>query len=257
MFAGLEPYIFFFVGLLVLSALLFLLYRLGLFGGRGTPYGAPRGLAPAAESAPAHLPYHLRDDFLSPAEHNFYHVLREAVADWAVVAPKVNLSDLFYVQTGNQKDNRRFLNQIDRKHVDFLLCDARTMRPLMGVELDDRSHLRADRQQRDALVAGVFGAAGLPLVRVPVQASYVTGELAQMLRQSAAIPKQASSTLGSAPTNGDRPFCPRCGTPMVLRKASSGPRKGEPFWGCANYPHCRAMLAVARTTQDQEAKESS
>jgi|GEM_PF-3326318 len=44
---------------------------------------------------PPALPYHVRADFLSPAELSFYHVLRFAVADWAVVCPKVALGDLF------------------------------------------------------------------------------------------------------------------------------------------------------------------
>ncbi|HID54582.1 MAG TPA: hypothetical protein EYP41_21405 [Anaerolineae bacterium] len=40
-------------------------------------------------------PYHLRDDFLSPAELNFYRVLRTAVSDWAIIFTKVSLGDLF------------------------------------------------------------------------------------------------------------------------------------------------------------------
>lgn len=56
-------------------------------------------------------------------------------------------------------------NRISRKHVDFLLCDSQTMRPRVGVELDDSSHAREDRQTRDALVQQVFDAAGLALLR--------------------------------------------------------------------------------------------
>ena len=35
------------------------------------------------------------------------------------------------------------------------------------------------------------------------------------------------------------PQCPRCKAPMVLRTGQSGPRKGQKFWGCSNYPACR------------------
>jgi hypothetical protein len=34
------------------------------------------------------LPYQVRDDFLSPAELNFYRVLCAATGDWAVICPK-------------------------------------------------------------------------------------------------------------------------------------------------------------------------
>lgn len=43
------------------------------------------------------LPYRIRDDFLSAAELSFYRVLLNAVGDRAVVCPKVNLADLFFV----------------------------------------------------------------------------------------------------------------------------------------------------------------
>jgi hypothetical protein len=35
-------------------------------------------------------------------------------------------------------------------HVDFVLADAATMEPRMVIELDDRSHSRAEVRQRDA-----------------------------------------------------------------------------------------------------------
>lgn len=35
------------------------------------------------------------------------------------------------------------------------------------------------------------------------------------------------------------PTCARCGAQMVLRTGVSGPRKGQKYWGCPNYPACR------------------
>jgi len=40
------------------------------------------------------------------------------------------------------------------------------------------------------------------------------------------------------------PNCPECGRPMVLRRASRGPHAGQQFWGCSQYPKCRATLPV-------------
>lgn len=39
------------------------------------------------------------------------------------------------------------------------------------------------------------------------------------------------------------PVCRRCGAQMVLRTGHSGPRKGQKFWGCSNFPVCRFTLA--------------
>ena len=114
------------------------------------------------------FPYKLRDNFLSPAELSFYKVLENVVGSRAVIVTKVNLADVFWVQSKNRSYHRSYTNKIDRKHVDFLLCDSTTMQPILGIELDDKSHKRKDRQERDAFVDGVFDAAGLPLIHIPV-----------------------------------------------------------------------------------------
>lgn len=41
-----------------------------------------------------------------------------------------------------------------------------------------------------------------------------------------------------------RPDCPKCGTPMVRRKARRGSNAGGEFWGCKHYPECRGTLSV-------------
>lgn len=39
--------------------------------------------------------------------------------------------------------------------------------------------------------------------------------------------------------NARVPVCPKCGAQMVLRTGQTGARKGQRYWGCANYPACR------------------
>jgi len=202
-------------------------------------------------------PYHLRDDFLSPAELSFYHVLQSTVADWAVVVcPKVSLGDLFFAKTGDYGQNRSWMNRIDRKHVDFLLCELKTVRPMLGIELDDASHRKTKREERDQFVEQVFAAAGLPLARVSVQAQYNTRELEAYLRHTmevattAKVPGPSEHVETTAPPTGSGspaspPACPKCGAPMILRVVKrEGPRKGTKFWGCPNFPKCRGIREV-------------
>lgn len=37
--------------------------------------------------------------------------------------------------------------------------------------------------------------------------------------------------------------CPKCGSPMVLRRAKKGANAGSRFWGCSNFPGCRETSA--------------
>lgn len=185
------------------------------------------------------LPIRLRDDFLSAAEFSFYKVLQQALAGQATICPKVNLADLFFVAgTGNQA----LRNKFDRKHVDFLICDARTMQPRCGIELDDSSHGRADRQERDELVNQLFDAAGLPLVRFPVRSAYNAAQLAALLAPSLESDQAAQAPSQQPPVQGT-PLCEKCGIPMVRREAKRGTNAGQSFYGCPNYPRCKAVVA--------------
>jgi hypothetical protein len=87
------------------------------------------------------LPYRIRDDFLSPAEKSFYRILWYVAGKQAAICTKVNLNDVFFVLRPNE--NQAYRNKIAYKHVDFLLCDPKSMQPIVGIELDDSSHSRS------------------------------------------------------------------------------------------------------------------
>lgn len=182
------------------------------------------------------LPFRLRDDFLSAAEISFYYILLSAVGDRLTVCPKVNLSDVFFVS--NPERNQGAWNRISRKHTDFLLCDRRSMHPRLGIELDDSSHAREDRQARDAFVQKVFEASGLPLLRFPAQHAYNIAEVAVRLS-----PFFAEGALPPAlpvfQETISAPLCPKCGIPLVIRSSSRGK-----FYGCLNYPKCRQKMRL-------------
>ena len=184
------------------------------------------------------LPYRLRDDFLSPAEFSFYKVLSSVGGARLTIQSKVRLADVFFVARPNE--NVAFFNRIAQKHLDFLVCDSVTMKPLLGVELDDSSHKRDDRQERDEFVESVCKVAGLPLLRLAVQREYNTREIAAQIAPFvkdkvgvSSAPESEVSKLVSAV-----PLCPKCGIPMVVRTVAQGEHKGKQFYGCQNYPRC-------------------
>ena len=42
----------------------------------------------------------------------------------------------------------------------------------------------------------------------------------------------------------DEKRCIKCGSGMVLRKAKKGQHAGTSFWGCSNFPKCRAVEKI-------------
>ncbi|MCW3095676.1 MAG: hypothetical protein JWL77_1294 [Chthonomonadaceae bacterium] len=205
------------------------------------------------------LPVRLGDRFLSAAEISFYHVLKNAMGEQYVICPKVRLSDIFSVV--RLQENLGVFNKISLKHVDFLLCDPQSLQPLLGVELDDSSHLTTKSIARDELVEKVFATAGLPLARIPVRAGYTISDL-QAAVQNVLTPKSSGRTAvpldqafaladseTPASTSGP-PACPKCSIPMVLRTAQRGERQGRQFYGCSNYPRCREVINLDGAQMD-------
>jgi len=117
--------------------------------------------------------YQLGNPVLSEAEKTFFLALSHAVyPDW-VVFPKMRIADLISVVAGLSFGERQAaFNRIAKKHVDFVVCDSRTLSIVGVVELDDSSHSRPDRIERDRFVDEALGEAGIRVLHVKCQASY-------------------------------------------------------------------------------------
>ena len=124
---------------------------------------------------PAPLPYFSKDRLLSKGELAFYRVLRQVIPPSLSTSMKVRLSDII----GCTGDGWRsgFGAKISQKHIDFVLVDATTTHIRLAIELDDRSHQRADRRDRDTFVDRALATAGVPILRVPAAARYDLVEL--------------------------------------------------------------------------------
>jgi hypothetical protein len=202
----------------------------------GAQAGAPPGLAP---TVPAVLPYVLKSRLLSRSERAFYYALKKATADQWIICPQVRLGDIFEVP------NRDFqwVVKIGSKHIDFLLCEPETFRPVLGIELDDVSHRRPERVKRDEFVNEVFAVAKLPLIRIPVQTSYEVNALkAQMDQTLAGVTRRLAELLPEQDPLA--PLCPKCGAVMIRRIARRGEQRDKAFYGCSNFPRCKEVFRL-------------
>ena len=88
----------------------------------------------------------------------------------------------------------------------------------------------------------VFQVAGMPLVCIPVKATYSVTELGKQLQPYLKIPETVQPIVEE--TKPQVPRCPKCGSEMVLRTAKSGSNQGGQFWGCSRYLHCRRIVSL-------------
>lgn len=120
---------------------------------------------------PAEFRYSRVDSLLTPGERAFYSVLVDAVDGRFEIMVKVRLADLLEVAEGGPA-HRSALNRVMSKHVDMVLCEVGTLRPVLAIELDDRTHLQTSRRERDAVVDNAMKSAGMPLLREPARSRY-------------------------------------------------------------------------------------
>jgi hypothetical protein len=158
---------------------------LALFGGFVAALGgivllsfhrAPR-LAFATQRVQGHtIPVRRCTLLFSKAERAFYQALRALVPDHMIFV-KVRLGDLI-----SAKPPQSFwdhFSSINRRHVDFVVCDP-TLAPVLAIELDDLTNPLAQSSQR-SLVDSVLSNAALPVVHVPQKRKYLFNDLRRLL----------------------------------------------------------------------------
>lgn len=200
------------------------------------------------------LPYVKQETLLTDAERSFLGVLEQAIDDRFRIYAQVRLADLLSVKAGTERGKRAAAqNRINGKHADFVLCNPKTLEIVCAVELDDSSHQRANRKERDAFLERACATAGLPLARFPAKFGYVVAEVRAdifALLDIKAEPTVAPEPVNAAPATvpvsqlAGGPACPKCGAETVLRAVKSGAHAGKKLWGCKSYPSCKGYVSA-------------
>lgn len=201
--------------------------------------------------APADYPYQKEPTLFTPAERSFLGVLEQAIGDQFRIMGKVRLADVIKVKPGlSRPDWQKAFNRIQSKHLDFVCCDPSDLTVQFAVELDDKSHEREDRQDRDTFLDAAMKKAGVPVVRFAAKAEYSVQDVRETLERKLNEPvpiQPAAAVAQTAPASASPTAamkCPVCGGEMVKRKAARGQNAGQEFWGCSNFPKCKKIVAI-------------
>lgn len=128
------------------------------------------------------FPYERIEKLFTPAERSFLGVLEQIFGNDYRILAKVRLADIIRPRKGLANSARATaLNRIDRKHVDFAICDLRTLQVIGVIELDDSSHKRESSRHGDGVKDKALAAAGVPIVRIAAQKSYNLAEIREKI----------------------------------------------------------------------------
>jgi hypothetical protein len=110
--------------------------------------------------------YSRKSGLLTKNELAFYRELCKAASSLKlIVMPKVRVADIIEPKKGSKNYQGAF-NRISSKHLDFVLCDSVTTKPLLAIELDDKSHDTANAKSRDEVKNSALKSAAFPLLRL-------------------------------------------------------------------------------------------
>lgn len=134
--------------------------------------------------------YKRKQFFMSRAEHECFEALMAAVGNEYHIFPQVHLPTIIDNKVKGQNWNAAF-RHVSQKSVDFVLCNKRYIEPILAIELDDKTHGRQDRKDRDEEVERILKDAGLPLLRLENHGHFDPQELSKRISEVlGAEPKQ-------------------------------------------------------------------
>ncbi len=135
--------------------------------------------------------FYLRKVFMNVSEKEFFRRLLAQLGAEFIILSKVRIEDFIGVNRESlnfgEINSRR--NRIKSSHVDFLILDLQTTRPLMAIELDGDSHNKASRKIRDQKFNQLYEEVGLKYWHVKVEADFESkiAEIKTQLKTSVSI----------------------------------------------------------------------
>lgn len=120
------------------------------------------------------FPYVKRNRVMNSSEKAFYIILKNALEGKYIVLSKVRIEDFIKIESRFMSwiKIQSFRGKIKSRHVDFLICDYSTTKPLLAIELDGPTHLDPKRIIRDSFVDEVYREAGLSCVHLLVNSDF-------------------------------------------------------------------------------------
>jgi hypothetical protein len=132
--------------------------------------------------------YNKKNSIMTKAENTFYKKMQEITGERYYIVPQAHLSMFLNHKVGNQSRRGSFA-VINGKSVDFLLCEKETSRPILAVELDDHTHNRSDRVERDKLVEEILHNSDILLVRFRDALNITPAEIFQHIQNTKKLNK--------------------------------------------------------------------
>lgn len=124
--------------------------------------------------------YKMKEEFITENELKLYKVLKKVAYELKLdIFTQVALNRI--LEVNNRRKQQQLRNRIDRKSIDFVLYDEKTKKIVCCIELDDSTHEREERIERDLFLDKIFKDT-IKLIRIKVQNYYDYNKILNMIK---------------------------------------------------------------------------
>ena len=124
--------------------------------------------------------YKIKEEFITENELKLYKVLKKVAYELKLdIFTQVALNRI--LEINNRRKQQQLRNRIDRKSIDFVLYDEKTKKIVCCIELDDSTHEREERIERDLFLDKIFKDT-IKLIRIKVQNYYDYNKILNMIK---------------------------------------------------------------------------
>lgn len=124
--------------------------------------------------------YKIKEEFITENELKLYKVLKKVAYELKLdIFTQVALNRI--LEINNRRKKQQLRNRIDRKSIDFVLYDEKTKKIVCCIELDDSTHEREERIERDLFLDKIFKDT-IKLIRIKVQNYYDYNKILNMIK---------------------------------------------------------------------------
>lgn len=132
--------------------------------------------------------YKCKDFLMTKSEHEFFDILIDIAGDQYYIFPQIHLSTFLDNKIVGQNWRAAF-KHINEKSVDYIICDKSYIKPIIAIELDDKTHEKDDRKERDYEVERILKEAGLILLRFKNNGFFNREEIKESISEKLNITK--------------------------------------------------------------------
>lgn len=112
---------------------------------------------------------YIRKNFLTEKERDFFNFIQDEINHKNHLLAQVRVVDLIEPNKKYKERSREYMSlfrQVSQWHVDYIIINKTNFNVELAIELDDKTHLKENRIERDRILNKAMMQAGIKLKRV-------------------------------------------------------------------------------------------